>query len=62
MSADYEAALQFAHRANIARYRKLLTTFLSEHERQFVKRRLAEEEAALQQIAKRIVSVDQAID
>lgn len=36
-----------AHRANIRRYRQLLRTHLTELERNFVKKRLTEEEAAL---------------
>jgi hypothetical protein len=41
----------FAHRANIERYRKILETFLTAEEESFVKRRLAEEKAALEQLA-----------
>ena len=40
-----------AHRNNIHRYRRLLRTKLSELERQFIERRLAEEQAALQTLA-----------
>lgn len=36
-----------AHRNNIHRYRRLLKTRLSQLERQFVERRLAEEQSAL---------------
>ncbi|MGY4285679.1 hypothetical protein ACVWXO_004899 [Bradyrhizobium sp. LM2.7] len=36
-----------AHRNNIHRYRRLLKTRLSELERQFIERRLAEEQSAL---------------
>ncbi len=39
--------LFFAHKANIERYRKILETFLSAQEEAFVKRRLAEEQTAL---------------
>lgn len=42
---------RFAARANIFRYQKLLTTYLTEEERRFVERRLEEEKAALQHIA-----------
>jgi hypothetical protein len=38
---------RFAARANIFRYQKLLTTYLTEEERRFVERRLEEEKAAL---------------
>jgi len=43
------ATQRFTHRANIARYRKILTTFLTPDERRFVEHRLAEEQAAIQQ-------------
>jgi hypothetical protein len=42
--------LRWAHEANIQRYRKILRTPLTEMERQFVKRRLAEEQQAVEQI------------
>ena len=42
---------QFAAKANIFRYQKLLATYLTEEERRFVERRLEEEKAALQHIA-----------
>ena len=42
---------QFAHRENIVRYRKILTTCLTDQERRFVEYLLAEEEAALQQFS-----------
>ena len=38
------------HRHNIYRYRRLLETKLSEIERQFIERRLAEEEVALERL------------
>jgi hypothetical protein len=38
-------------RANIERYRKMLQTHLTESERQFIGRRLAEEQQALRQAA-----------
>ncbi len=41
---------KFVHRDNIGRYRKILRTYLTETERQFVERRLAEEEEALRDI------------
>ena len=40
-----------AHRHNINRYRSLLQTGLSEFERRFVERRIAEEEAAVSALA-----------
>ncbi|WFU27077.1 hypothetical protein QA649_12985 [Bradyrhizobium sp. CB1717] len=39
-----------AHRNNIHRYRRLLKTKLSELERQFIERRLAEERSALESL------------
>ena len=43
-----QALAQFrAHRQNIDRYRSLLRTNLTEFERDFIKRRIAEEQAAL---------------
>ena len=50
MTSDLNNALQAAHRANIDRYRRLLATHLTDHERQFVEQRIAEEQQALQQI------------
>ena len=41
---------QFAAKANIFRYQKLLATYLTEEERRFVERRLEEEKVALQHI------------
>jgi hypothetical protein len=49
-----ETAEQFAHRANIAKYQKILATYLTTDERHFVERRIAEERAALEQLAGRI--------
>ena len=40
-----------AHRNNIHRYRRLLRTRLSELERQFIERRLAEEQTSLKALA-----------
>jgi hypothetical protein len=46
--SELDAALSFAHRANIERYTKILGTYLTGTERDFVQRRLAEEQAALE--------------
>ena len=51
MTLRMESADQFAHRANIAKYQKILATYLTAEERRFVERRLAEERAALHQLA-----------
>lgn len=53
MSLDLRNAFPFARRANVERYRRLLSTYLTENEREFVERRLAEEEAALRDIVQR---------
>lgn len=45
---DDDLARLRAHRDNIHRYRRLLCTQLSELERQFVQKRLAEEESAFE--------------
>jgi hypothetical protein len=44
---DEDLARIRAHRNNLYRYRRLLETRLSDIERQFIERRLAEEQAAL---------------
>jgi hypothetical protein len=48
---DENLALIRAHRNNLARYRKLLKTSLTNLERQFLERRVAEEQSALETIA-----------
>jgi len=48
---DADLARIRAHRNNIHRYRRLLRTRLSDLERQFIDRRLAEEKAALDTLA-----------
>jgi hypothetical protein len=48
---DENLSLMCAHRNNIARYRKMLKTSLTDLERQFVERRLAEEQSAMEKIA-----------
>lgn len=52
MNSKPQKSLLIAHRANIGRYRRLLKTHLAEHEREFIERRLAEEEGALLEIAR----------
>ena len=39
------------HRNNLSRYRRLLTTKLTEFERQFIERRLSEERSAMERLA-----------
>ena len=48
---DEKFALLRMHRNNIARYRRLLKTKLTEYERQFIERRLSEERSALERLA-----------
>jgi hypothetical protein len=47
---DKEFALLRSHRNNIGRYRNLLKTNLTDLERQFIERRLAEEQVALEKV------------
>ena len=46
-----------AHRNNIQRYRRLAETHLSDRERQFVERRLSEEQAALEALTSKAFPV-----
>lgn len=57
MMIDEDLARIRAHRNNIHRYRRLKNTKLSDLERQFVERRLFEEEAALAALASRTFPV-----
>ena len=49
MTLELHTNLKFVHRTNIVRYRKILATYLTDEERHFVERRLAEEQASLEQ-------------
>lgn len=49
--ASFRAAKMRAHRDNIRRYQRILATGLTETERQFVTRRLAEERSAMRALA-----------
>ena len=53
MSIDEGSARIRAHHSNIDRYRMLLTTNLSDLERQFIERRLAEEQQAADELTTR---------
>jgi hypothetical protein len=46
-----ETTEQYAHRQNLARYRRLLDTHLTAEERRFVERRVSEEQAALRRLS-----------
>ena len=48
---DQDLARIRAHRNNLSRYRGLLKTKLSDVERQYIERRIAEEQAALKALA-----------
>jgi hypothetical protein len=49
MTSDLEKAMRWAHEANIQRYRKILSTPLTETERQFIQNRITEEQRAIEQ-------------
>ena len=51
-SADAIAARRNAHRANLARYARLLVTELTELERDYIHRRVREERLALETLAR----------
>jgi hypothetical protein len=57
-----ETTEQYAHRQNLARYRRLLATHLTAEERRFVERRVAEEQSALQRLCGRATFEDIATD
>jgi hypothetical protein len=50
---DFHATQMRGHRRNIERYCRLLATDLTELERQYLHKRIAEEHAQLEQLAKR---------
>ena len=52
MMLDENLACLRAHRNNIHRYRRLLATQLSDFERAYIEKRLAEEQAALEALSK----------
>ena len=47
---DEQIALMRSHRNNIHRYRQLLQTKLTDLERQFIERRMAEEQSKLESL------------
>ena len=47
---DFRTAKILSHRRNIQRYARLLTTQLTELERQYLHKRIAEEQAALERL------------
>ena len=50
MTSDMQKVMVFAHRTNIDRYRRLLKTYLTVNEREFIERRLDEEERSLMEV------------
>lgn len=62
MTADIDKAIQAVHQANIGRYRRLLATHLTDHERQFLERRLAEEQEALDKASRPNPPLELAMD
>jgi hypothetical protein len=50
---DFNTAQVRGHRRNIERYCRLLATELTDPERQYLHKRIAEEHAQLEQLAKR---------
>ena len=50
-NSDLKASRHFGHQAYIDRYRKMLGSYLTPQERDFVERRLTEEIAALEILA-----------
>lgn len=48
--SQLETSLLFAHQGNIVRYKKLLHTYLTDHERVFIRRRLEEERESIAQL------------
>ncbi len=56
MKFQGDSAQIFAHRANVARYRRMLTGRLTPVERDFIERRLTEENEALRKIAESFAS------
>lgn len=59
MMLQGEALQHFVCRENIARYQRILRTYLTAEERRFVERRLREEQSALEQVAGRIHPVSE---
>lgn len=58
MTSNLQNSLIYAHQTNIARYHRLLKTVLTDHEREFIERRLGEEKDALVEIARKAVQFD----
>lgn len=59
MTLQDDTMQHFVHRENIARYRRILGTYLTAEERRFVERRMRQEQSALEQVAVRIRPVSE---
>ena len=59
MKIDYATARMQTHRRNIRRYSRLLATPLTDLERQYLHRRIAEEQAELERLAQTKLSSQQ---
>ena len=54
---DDQLARLRTHRNNIARYRRLLNTYLTTHEREFIERRMVEEQAIFNRLAANVFPI-----
>ena len=52
---DERLARLSTHRNNIARYRRLLQTHLTDHEREFIERRKSEEQSDFESLTAKII-------
>ena len=52
MTRELRSAFEFAHRANIDRYRRFLATHLTADERALIERRIVDEQSAFQKFTK----------
>ncbi len=59
MTSQDDTMQHFVQRENIARYQRILRTYLTAEERRFVERRLLEEQSAVEQAAVRIRPVSE---
>jgi hypothetical protein len=59
MMLQAEKIEQFVHRTNIAKYQRILDTYLTAEERSFVERRLAEERMAFQHLARSVAPISE---
>ena len=52
---DEQLARLRTHRNNIARYRRLLQTHLTDYEREFIERRMSEEQSHFESLTAKII-------